>query len=98
MSVRDSTESRPEVGAAIDVLEAGLSFGGSFLRWFLVLNVAVGWIALSANLVRIHLALGDTVAAAFTVAVFIGPVVGVFLWVVSSKISPGSGDTGPDGD
>lgn len=52
----------------------------STIKWFLLLNLGLGWILFWGNLVRLHLSMGDAVSAAFTAALFIGPLVVGILW------------------
>lgn len=60
-----------------------VAFIGSALKWFLVLNIGIGWFLFWVNFARLHLALGDLQAALLTVVLFIvPPVVAIPWWLV----------------
>jgi hypothetical protein len=61
-------------------LGGAVGFGLTALKWFVVINIAIGWILLWGNLARIHLTMGDVRSAVVTIALFIGPIVVAILW------------------
>lgn len=72
-------------------------FTGSVLKWFLVLNLGLGWLLFWGNLARLHLSMGDFPAVLLTVTLFIGPVVIAIPWWLVKKANRvgAESDTGP---
>lgn len=61
-------------------------FTTSAAKWFLLLNLGIGWILFWGNLVRLHLSMGDFTAAIVTIALFIGPLVVAMLWWIFKRV------------
>jgi hypothetical protein len=74
--------------ARIDVgIDDAVSFTGAVLKWFVVLNLGIGWCLFWGNLARIHYTQGAVVPAVGTLVFFIGPVVLAVLWWAMRSVS-----------
>lgn len=71
------------------LVAAVAAFVRSALKWFLVLNVGIAWLFFWGNLARLHLSMGDLLAAVLTVVLIIGPVVVAFSWWVVRRSNRG---------
>lgn len=90
--MRFSHSSIRSVGA-LHVLK---EFITSVLKWFLVLNLGIGWTLFWGNVARIHVSMGDFRSAFITVALFIGPILLAVTWFVAkyATVLPTEFDTG----
>lgn len=71
------------VGVDIGVVS---EFSSSVVKWFLLLNLGIGWVLFWANLVRLHLAMGDFAAATLTIVLSIGPFVMATIWRIAKIV------------
>lgn len=63
-------------------LETGVRYVLVFVKWLLLLNIAVGWLFVWGNLARHHLSRGDPVAVGLTLVLLVVPLVVGGWWIV----------------